>query len=815
MKFNFIPVDYNYFDFDGKNYIQLVGRNEEGEKICIIDSYEANFWVILNKGANAEEIAKRISKTKVKKASRVTSVLKTEILDKKLLGKDVKAIKVYVTNHKDAHDIASEIGDIPGIWKRREYDISLITKYIKEKKIEPLKWYNVEAEQLDTNDFGGIANKININTYVATKISPSKKQSDFKPKILAYDIETSEREIGKGEISMVSLFGDGIRKVLTWKPCTSAKEYVEFFDDEAEMLKKFTEYVREYNADILTGYFSDGFDLPYIKSRADKNKIKLDLGISGKNPVFSKGRIPSGKIFGTVHVDLYKFIDSVFSQYLQSETLSLNEVVKELIGETKEEFDFKKLKNMKDSDWADFFSYNLQDSVVTHKLALKIWPDISEFCKIIKEPLFDTSRDRMATHVENHIIHNLDRFNEIVEKRPGYNELNERKMKSKFEGALVFEPKPGFYKDIVMFDFTSMHASIIVSFNISKATLREEKSSDAYESPEFELDNLSRKVYFDKKTGFFATLLSEVVEKRKKYKKEYNENKNAMTKARSNAYKLLANATFGYQGFFGARYYSREAAAATLAFVRKFTTDTIDTIRNEGFEIVYSDTDSIAFLQNGKSEKEILDFLKKLNNNLPGIMELDLEDFYQKGLFVAKRGTSTGAKKKYALLDSDGKIKIRGFETVRRDWCALTRKLQSNILTKILKEGNEREALELTKDTIKKLKKREIDKNELMIRTQLKRPINEYTSEGPHVIAAKKIGETGIPIQVGMTIEYYIGENRGKLVRDKVSLPDEKVKYDINYYLNSQIIPAVENIFDVFGVDIRGIIDGETQKTLF
>ena len=84
-----------------------------------------------------------------------------------------------------------------------------------------------------------------------------------------------------------------------------------------------------------------------------------------------------------------------------------------------------------DKDWCDLFSYNLQDAVVTWKLAEKIWSDVSEFCKIIKEPVFDVTRDRMATHVENHILHNLDRFDEIAERRPGYDETNERKAKGK------------------------------------------------------------------------------------------------------------------------------------------------------------------------------------------------------------------------------------------------------------------------------------------------------------------------------------------------------------------------------------------------
>lgn len=819
MEIRFIPVDFGYFDYNGENYIKLIGRNSKGRKVCVIDSYKPNFWIILDEGADAKTVEKSLQGINVEKSGRKTSINKTEIHKKKFLGEDVEAIRVFIDNHKDSHEIASEIGDNESIYKRREYDIPIITKYIKEKKVEPLEWYDVEVDDVSDGEFGDIKSELNIPVYVSKKFKTIDKQPDFNPRILSYDIETSNRKIGDGEIFMISVYGKNAKKVFTWKKVDSAQDYVEFCKNEKEMIKSFSEFVRKYDADILAGYFSDGFDLPFIKKRADKFKINLDLGVDGKGPIFNKSRIPSGKINGLVHFDIYKFIDSVFSQYLQSETLSLDEVAKELIGESKEEFDFKKLKNMSEQDWKEFFSYNLQDSAATYKLAERLWLDTFGLCRIIKEPLFDVTRDRMSAHVENHIIHNLDRFNEIAEKRPGYDEISIRKTKTKFEGALVKEPKPGFYEDIVMFDFTSMHASIIVSFNISKATIHMEKTDDVYESPKFELDNYEKRVYFDKKQGFFSTLLSEIVDKRKEYKKEYAKDKNPLTKARSNAYKLLANATFGYQGFFGARYYSREAAAATLAFVRKFTTDTMSKIENEGFEVIYSDTDSIAFLNNGKTKKQIEEFLKKLNEDLPGIMELDLEDFYKRGIFVSKRGgdskTNGGAKKKYALLDSDDKIKIRGFETVRRDWCPLSRKLQSDILEKILREGNEKSSVNLTKDIVEKLKKRQIDKNELLVKTKLKRNLNEYTSMGPHVIAAKKIGKTGIPVEVGMPIEYYIGESNKKLIRDKVALPEENKPYDIDYYLNKQIIPAIENIFEVFGVNVKEVIEGESQKKLF
>ena len=152
---------------------------------------------------------------------------------------------------------------------------------------------------------------------------------------------------------------------------------------------------------------------------------------------------------------------------------------------------------------------------------------------------------------------------------------------------------------------------------------------------------------------------------------------------------------------------------------------------------------------------------------------------------------------------------------MRRDWYQLTRNLQSKVLAKILKDGDEKKALGILKDVVKRLKERKVELEELMIRTQLRRPLEEYLSEGPHVVAAKKMKAKGIPISTGMLIEYFIGEGSGKKIGDKVYLMDEKVKYNIDYYLKHQILPAVENIFDVFGIDVGAVVDGEKQEKLF
>jgi DNA polymerase elongation subunit (family B) len=346
---------------------------------------------------------------------------------------------------------------------------------------------------------------------------------------------------------------------------------------------------------------------------------------------------------------------------------------------------------------------------------------------------------------------------------------------------------------------------------LSASTFLEKKEKDS-----FEVNIGNKKFYFAKKPGFFPEMLREIILLRKKYKQELKKKDSAITRARSNAFKLLANASYGYQGFFGARYYCPEASAATTSISRDFIKEMIEGIDESGFKTIYSDTDSIAFLRNGKTKKETSEMLENLNKKLPGIMELELEDFYKRGIWVTKRTGEFGAKKKYALIGEEGKLKIRGFETVRRDWCDLARETQNRILRMILEDGNEERALSYIKEIATKIKDRKIDKKEILIRTQLKKPISEYKAISPHVIAAKKMEEKHIPIDEGALIEYYISEvpEKKKLIRDKVKLANEDGEYDIEYYLKHQILPAVENIFQVFNLDINAILDTKKQMTL-
>ena len=65
------------------------------------------------------------------------------------------------------------------------------------------------------------------------------------------------------------------------------------------------------------------------------------------------------------------------------------------------------------------------------------------------------------------------------------------------------------------------------------------------------------------------------------------------------------------------------------------------------------------------------------------------------------------------------------------------------------------------------------------------------------------------------TMVKYVISKHGKKIRDKVRLPEEvkREDIDVDYYINNQIIPAVESIFSVLGYNVEQLIT-KKQKDL-
>jgi DNA polymerase elongation subunit (family B) len=821
MPIRFFLTDIDYFDVEGIDYIGLYGRTEDGKVVCLVDSCDKYYYHLIEPGLSKKELDKLIEKIKAISfvhANRKVEVTKVEVVEKKLNGKKVRALKIYAKNHKDIIPLKDKIKVLPGVLEHehKEEDINFVTRYLIEKEVIPCAWHIAEITENEITKKITWRDNVDVIGYVKS-IKVDNEKDEYRPKILAFDIEASAFEIGKGEIVMISLYGDKIKKVLTWKKFPTKEKHIEFLKDEKELLQRFVEIVQQEKPDYLVGYFSDGFDMPYLKENAKKHKVKLALSLDRSEVMMQKGKISSAKTSGISHIDLFRFVESILAPSLHSETLTLNEVAAELIGEEKLKIESFELDNIDHQQLEKFAQYNLQDSILVYKLFHKLWPQMLELTKLAKEPLAVTTRSSYSQLVESYIIHNIKEFDEIIEHRPFSDEIEKRKLMPKYAGAFVLEPKPGIYENIAMFDFRSLYPSIIISYNISPATITKEKTR--LSTPEFELNGKKVKFYFREERGFIPELLRRLIEARRKVKEEKKKNPTVLLEARDLALKTLANAHYGYFGFFGARYYSRECAASITALGRWHIHDMIEKAKKAGFEIIYADTDSLALLLKNKTKKQALDWLKEVNKDLPEAMELELEDFYVRGIWVARRTGEIGAKKKYALLSESGKLKIRGFETVRRDWCDLAKEVQNYVIESVLKKADAKDALAYVKKVIAEISEKKADIKKLIIKTQLKKEVEAYEAYTPHVEIARRMAQAGIPVRPGTLVEYVVCETKNKKarIREKVKMPQEikGKEYDAEYYINNQILPAVESIFNVFGISKEEIIKGKSQKKLF
>ncbi len=806
----FFPIDIDYEDKD-ELVIRIFGKTMDNKRICVLDyDFKPYFWVIPKKEANLDLLMRRIKEEKEEDSF----VLETKVEDKKFLGEKIKAIQVIVNKPKDVPVLSRIIREYKDVESINENDILFIRRYLIDKNIFTLNAYEVEGDIVENN--------FDVDLCLKLKSIKQEEGSFDNPRILSFDIETYNHgyeysKENKDPIISLAFVGDNFKRVITWKRIPTEKD-IKFVRDEKELINEFKRTIKEYKPDYLVGYFSDGFDLPYIKARAKKYNISLDINLDKSDVKLPKRYFGSVKTIGLVHLDIYKFIRGIMGVSLQLDNYSLGEAAKEIIKEDKLDLDLSKLALVWDSgskEIEDICEYNLHDANLTYKICKEILLNMTELARLLGQTIHDICRISYGQLIESYLLRKAKEFDEIAPNKPTSTIIAQRRTGT-YQGAFVSEPKAGLYDNLVVFDFKSLYPSIIVAHNIDPTSLTKSKKG-SYKSPDIFEEGKKANYYFSyKEEALIPSVIKELIIRRNRIKEILKNNKNdKILEARSNALKISANAAYGMFGFFGARWYSKECAAAITAYGRHHIQDVINKAKKEKFNVIYSDTDSVVLGLDKKSKENALEFMDKINIELPSLMELELEDFYKKGIFVMKKGKASGAKKKYALITNDGFMKIRGFETVRRDWSYLAKKTQMKVLEIILKEGSIEKALEYVKNVIENVRKKTIPINEMVIQTQLRKDIKDYEQIGPHVKVAERMKNRGIPVSSGTIINYVIIEGEG-MIRDRARLLNEckDEDYDSEYYIKNQIIPSVKMIFEAVGIKEEDLLISKEQSTL-
>jgi len=785
--------------------IYAVGQNNE--RLELKDTYYPYYYAEFSK--MSDTLIEKIKALKVNGRDETYTPLSVELQQKRINSELKEVVKITCHSLSAIDAIHYEIKKFKEYVGSHERDVEIDKKYLFDKKMTALK--TIEFETDDKH-------------FIKKIRHVEEKRNDYL--ILCFDIETYNPESisdpKKDPIVMISYaVSNGKKGVITYKHCDSKDCEIE--KDEKSMIEKFLEVIRKINPAIIASYNGDNFDLPYLIERAKINKTGFSPSWDGSAIRMSKKALRgmSCQTTGLINFDLYPFIATTMGNYLKTETFTLDAVSEELLGEKKKDYNITLLAEQWDkNELKELVKYSLQDSELTLKLCTKIIPLFYELSRIVGARPSLVCRMGYSKLVENYLMKNTRDFNLLIPKIPGKDELTQR-FRQTFKGGFVYEPKPGLYENIAVFDFKSLYPSIIVAHNICLTTL-DAKGKDVNTSPDVQVNGKTISFNFEKKPqGFIPALVKDLILKRDKIKSELKNLKKdsseyAVLSARQNALKILANASWGYLGFPQSRWYSLECSASITAWGRQYINNLIKRAEANDFKVTYGDTDSCFFILPKNDELIALDFAKKVNTDLPEMMELKFEGFFDTGIFVSKKAEKKGAKKKYALYSKKEGMQIKGFEFVRRDTSMIAKELQEKTLKAILIDKDPKKALKLLKDAIFDIRNGKVSIEKCAILTRMTKDSENYVNIGPHVAAVLKAKKEGKKIVSGELIEYVIVNGKGKISDNAYLLEhaiEKKLQINPEYYINNQLIPSVEEILKAAGFSDEEFAE-EKQKTL-
>ena len=618
---------------------------------------------------------------------------------------------------------------------------------------EFIKKYN------EVENFNIYGNERFIYQYISEKYPEQELKFDIeKIKLVTLDIEVKSEngfpdvESAAEEILLISIQDYTTKEIITWGQgdFVNKQKNVTYkgFRTEFDLLSNFINWwmIESNTPEVITGWNSKLYDIPYMCRRIERilgeklMKRMSPWGLITEEETYIAGRKHISYDIGGVsqldYLDLYKKFT-----YKAQESYRLDYIASVELGQKKlDHSEFDTFRDFYTNGWQKFVEYNiidvelvdrLEDKMKLIELALTMAYD----AKVNYEDVFYQVR------MWDTIIYNyLKRRNIVI---PPKNRSNKNE---KYAGAYVKEPKAGKYDWVVSFDLNSLYPHLIMQYNISPETLKDERHPTASvdrileEEVNFELYQDSAvcangAMYRKDKRGFLPELMEKIYKDRTIYKKKMLAAKQAYEKtptktlekeiARCNniqmARKIQINSLYGALGNQYFRHYRLDnAVAITLTgqaaiqwIARKINEFCNKALKTEGKDyVIASDTDSIYLnlgdlvdavipagtppertvdVLNQFCEDKIVPFIERSYNELSDYLNCMERTLVMKRECIAEKGIWT-AKKRYILnvWDNEGvrynspKLKMMGIEAVKSSTPAPCRTLIKDVLKVIM-----------------------------------------------------------------------------------------------------------------------------------
>ena len=482
-------------------------------------------------------------------------------------------------------------------------------------------------------------------------------------------------------------------------------------DDERDLLITFMDFWQKYYPDIITGWNTSFFDIPYLV-----NRIRIILGDNTAKKISPWGLVhertieqygKKNSLYNVIGITNLDYLDLYRKfTYTNQEKYTLAHIAfVEKIGEKIDYSEYDNLHTLYKRDFQKYVEYNIRDVELVHKLETKM-----KLIELAITMAFDAKVNFGDVFSQVRMWDTLI-YNHLRERRLVMPPKKHNVKETAYAGAYVKEPVIGFHKWVVSFDLNSLYPHLIMQYNISPETLVMnpllntsppiDVNVDKMLNKEIDLDWLkdndvtltpNDEFFTTKKHGFLPEMMEIMYKDRVRYKTEQllaeqelqvekNEtkkqelvNKIAKFKNLQMAKKIQLNSAYGAVGNQWFRFYDiRLAEAVTLSgqlsirWIENALNDWFNEMRNTTNEnyVIASDTDSVyltldKFMPPGAStdaivkridqfcEEVIEPFIKKKYQELADYTNAYAQKMEMGREIIADKGIWT-AKKRYIL----------------------------------------------------------------------------------------------------------------------------------------------------------------------
>jgi len=831
--------------------IRLYGRDEEGREDSItVENFEPYFYVL---DGETNDIRPRDH----------DNFVRYEDTDFVHLKDKQKLRKVVLDDPRGMRSVQS----LFGIENTGEADVDYTNRLRIDKGIEtgvraPSSRCNVS--DLEAIDMQGEPRVVTLDIETDDRGAGFPDPGDARIlSVVAHDSYTDEY-IGFVDLDGLSI-SDALPECAATGNAPEELDSLEFSPNERRMLIRFGAWVNDVSPDLISGWNSNGFDLPHIIERMDvvganSDRLSRDGGayLNWRGEPVIQGRTP---------YDMMGAWEDTKFQNVRSSSLDFASQME--LDDAKIEHQDVGFYDLYDSNLRKFLNYNAKDVRLTVEI------DAATSALAFKTKL------RHIIGLDYEQTQNNNQFVEMMIRRKLYAEglvgptANPPDEKVDFEGAYVFDAFYGVLANVLGIDLASLYPMTLWMLNASyetkvdpnytyerDGTLYADLDGEKEDVPvsrapndvffRLDVDSIMREV-----TDDALDLKADYKEKRKAAKYGSDEWENyAETYAVS---KTIVNSEYGVLGWEQFFLFDKEVAEAVTLMGQEVIKSTARYVNEETVaEVSYGDTDSnyIKFPDEMKQQdclesgQAICDHLNE--NVYPELAEdygMSAEDnrwFIELEMF-ASNFLQSGRKKQYAYLktwnegmDFDetiegGSFAVSGYHCVKSNFSTITKETQREVLEAIVRDEPEGAITDIVFDAVNRIDANNPDWSLIGIPGGLGKSLGEYnwtdgSPQGAHPRAAY-FGEKFLDGN------YDDGDSLMRAYVHPVSLSDESgdthqvdvigyeyendlqqlkedLRLDVSATQEKTIINPLEDILDAVGIDVHAAVKGQSQESL-